>query len=84
MSSITSADQFSCGFNPNLKKPPEVLYKEKQTVLENFAKFTGKKLCRSLFFGKVTGRRFVTLLRKRLGRSCFLVNFAKFLRAPFL
>ena len=33
------------------KQPPEVFYKK--TVLENFAKFTGKHLSQSLFFDKV-------------------------------
>ena len=35
------------------KQPPEVLCKK--GVLRNFAKFTGKHLCRSLFFNKVAG-----------------------------
>ena len=51
-------------------------------VLRNFAKFTGKRLCQSLFFIKVAGRP-ATLLKKRLWHSCFPVNFAKFLRTPF-
>ena len=42
-------------------------------VLRNFAKFTGKHLCQSLFFNKVAG----------LWHRCFPVNFAKFLRTPF-
>ena len=41
----------------------------KKDVLRNFAKFTGKHLCQSLFFNKVAG------LRR---------NFAKFLRTPFV
>ena len=53
-------------------------------VLRNFAKFTGKHLCQSLLFNKVAGPRPATLLKKRLWRSCFPVNFAKFLRTPFL
>ena len=53
-------------------------------VLRNFAKFTGKYLCQSLFFNKVAGLRPATLLKKRLCRSCFPVNFSKFLRTPFL
>ena len=35
------------------KQPPEVSYKK--DVLKNFAKFTGKHLCQSLFFNKVAG-----------------------------
>ena len=49
-------------------------------VLKNFTKFTGKHLCQSLFFNKVAG----SLLKKRLYHRCFPVNFAKFLRTPFL
>ena len=52
-------------------------------VLRNFAKFTGKHLCQSLFFNKVAGLRPVTLLKKRLWHRCFPVNFVKFLRTPF-
>ena len=52
-------------------------------VLRNFAKFTGKQLCQSLFFSKVVGLRPATLLRKRFWHRSFPVNFAKFLRTPF-
>ena len=61
---------------------PEVFYKK--DVLRNFAKFTGKHLCRTLFFTKVAGLRPTTLFKKRLWHRCFPVDFAKFLRAPFL
>ena len=50
----------------------------------NFEKFTGKHLCQSPFFNKVAGLRPPTSLKKRLWHRCFPVNFAKFLRAPFL
>ena len=50
----------------------------KKGVLRNFVKFTGKHLCQSHFFNKVA------LLKKRLRHRCFPVNFAKFLRTPFL
>ena len=53
-------------------------------VLRNFVKFTGKHLCQSLFFNKVAGLNPATLLKKRLWHRCFPVNFAKFLRTPFL
>ena len=43
-------------------------------VPKNFAKLTGKHLCQSLFFNKIEG----------LKHMCFSVNFAKFLRTPFL
>ena len=54
----------------------------KQGALRNFAKFTGKHLCQRLFFHKVFNK--ASLLKKRLWHRCFPVNFAKFLRAPFL
>ena len=56
----------------------------KKGVLRNFAKFTGKHLCQSLFFNKVAGRSPAILLKKRLWHRCFPVNFVKFLRTPFL
>ena len=55
----------------------------KKAILKNFAKFTGKHLCQSLFFDKVAGRP-TTLLKKKLWRRCFPVNFTKFLRTHFL
>ena len=56
----------------------------KKGVLRNFAKFTGKNLCQSLFFNNVSGLRAATVLKMRLGHRRFPVNFVKFLRAPFL
>ena len=52
--------------------------------LRNLTKFTGKNLCQSLFFNKVAGLRPATLFKKRFWHKCFPVNFAKFLRTPFL
>ena len=58
----------------------------KKGLLRNFAKFTGKDLCQSLFLNKVAGLRVrvfflkKSLLKKRLWHRCFLLNFAKFLR----
>ena len=76
------------------KQPPEVFFEKrrssrpkvfcKKCVLKNFAKFTGKHLCQSLLFNKVAGLRPANLLIKRLWHRCFPVNFAKFLRTPFL
>ena len=60
---------------------PEVFCKE--GTLRNFAKFTIKHLCHSLFFNKVAGVRPATLLKKRPWHRYFPVNFAKFLRTPF-
>ena len=45
----------------------------KKGVLRNFAKFTGKYLCRSPFFNKVTCLRPATLLKKRFWHRCFPV-----------
>ena len=71
---------------------PEVFCKK--GVLRNFIKFAGKHLChslffnkvacQSLFFNKVAGLRPAVWLKKRLWRRYFPVNFAKFLRIPFL
>ena len=52
-------------------------------AIRNFAKFTGKHLCQSLFFNKVASLRPATLLKKRLWDRCFSVNFAKFFRTLF-
>ena len=59
------------------KQPPEVFYKK--NIRKNFAKFTRKHLCQSLFAGHGPA----TWLKKRLWHGCFPVNFAKFLRTPF-
>ena len=48
-------------------------------VLRKFTKYTRKHLCLSLFFNKVAGLRPATLLKKRLRRRCFPMNYAKFL-----
>ena len=56
----------------------------KKGALINFTKFTGKHLRLSLFLNKVTGLRAATLLKKKLWHKCFPVNFAKFLRTPYL
>ena len=63
------------------KQPPRGI---KKGVLRNFAKFTGKHLCQSLFFDKVAGLISATLLKKRLWHRCFPVNFVEFLRTHFL
>ena len=56
----------------------------KEGVLRNFTKFPGKHLHQGPFFNKVADLSPATLLKKRLWRSCFPVNFAKFLRTAFL
>ena len=58
----------------------------KKGVLRNFAKFTWKYLYQGLFLIKTQALspRPATLLKKRLWRKCFPVNFVKFLTTPFL
>ena len=56
----------------------------KKSVFKNFSKFTRKHLCWSLFLNKVPGLKPSTLLRKRLRRRYFPVNFAKFLGTSLL
>ena len=41
-------------------------------ILRNFAKFTGKHLCQSLFLNKVVGLRPTTLLKRDSGTGVFL------------
>ena len=53
-------------------------------VLRNFAKFTGKHLCESLFFNKISGLRPAILFKKRFWHRYFPVNFSKSLTTPFL
>ena len=64
------------------EQPPEVF--RKKGFARNFPKFAGKHSCQGLFFKESDGLRPATLLKKRLLHSCFFVNFAKFLKAPFV
>ena len=51
----------------------------------NFANLIIRKhLRQSLFFNKVAGLRTATLLKKRPWHRCFVVNFEKYLKTPFL
>ena len=61
------------------KQPLEVL--SKKGVLKNFAKFTGKQMCQSLFFNKVAG---LILIKKDSGTRVFLWILQKNFKAPFL
>ena len=58
----------------------------KNGALKNFAKFTGKHLCKSLFFNKVAALNPVTLLKKTLAQvfSCEFCEIYKniFYRTP--
>ena len=49
----------------------------KKCVLKNFAKFTGKHLCQSLFFHNVAGLSYVSNFTKKRLWLHFLVDFAK-------
>ena len=51
-------------------------YSVNKSVPNNSTKFTGKHLCQSLSFNKFAGLR--------LWHKCFLVNFVKISRPPFL
>ena len=50
-------------------------------VLKGFVNFTGKHLCWSLFFDKVTEA--CNFIKKRLQHSCFPAKFANFFRTFF-
>ena len=49
-------------------------------ILNDFAKFTGKHMCQSLFFNKAVGCNFI---KKETLAQVFFVLFAKFSRTPF-
>ena len=59
----------------------QVFYRK--AVLRNLAKFTGKHLCKNLFFNKVAALNPSTVLEKRLWHRCFPVNFAQFFKNIF-
>ena len=61
---------------------PEVFCKN--LFLEISQNSQEKHLCYRLFFNKFTGLRAATLLKKRLWKTCFPVDFAKFLKTPFV
>ena len=78
---ISSLNFQHCCFSFTEAATRGVLYKK--GVLKNFAKFTGKHLCQSLFLIESQAPP-GTLLKRRLWHRCFPLNFAKFLRIPFL
>ena len=55
----------------------------KKVVLRNFAKFTGKHLCQSLFFNKVSGLRPATLLKKETLTQVFFCEFIEISKNTF-
>ena len=52
-------------------------------VLKNFAKLTGKHLCQSRFFNKVTDLRPATLLKRVPGTVVFLRTYRTFKNTYF-
>ena len=60
------------------KQPTEAFCKKKGAV-RNFAKFTGKQLCQSLFFSKVAGLEFC-----EISKSMFLQNTSRRLLLLYL
>ena len=63
-------------------QPIEVYYKK--AVFKNFAIFTGKYLCWSLFLIRLQAWRPANLLKRDSNTDIFIVNIAIFLRAPVL
>ena len=55
----------------------------KKGVLRNFAKFTGKHLCQSLFLNIVAGLRPATLLKKETLAQVFSCEFCEFSKNTF-
>ena len=72
-----------CAYTPGVspKHSPEVLYKK--SILRNFAIFTGKHLCWSLFLIKLQAFKSAILLKRDSSTGAFL-NIVKFLRTPVL
>ena len=55
----------------------------KKGIVKNFTTFTGKHLCQSLFFNKVTGLRLATLLKKETLTQVFSREFCKILKNTY-
>ena len=64
---------------------PDLFFKK--GMPENFAEFTGKHLCQSLFLNKVPSLRPAILLQKRLAEVCQICEISKksffYRRNPF-
>ena len=56
----------------------------KKAVLKHFVIFTGKHLCRGLFFNKVAGHQACNFIKKRLQHRYYLANIRKFIRRTIL
>ena len=67
------------------KQPPEVIYK-KTTLLKIQQNSLGNTSARASFLINLQAEACNSIKKKKksLGHRCFLVNFAKFLRTPFL
>ena len=63
------------------KRTQEVLCKKRS--FRNFTKFTRKHLCQSLFLNKIVGLAY-NFIKKEILAQVVPVNFAKFLKKPFL
>ena len=64
------------------KQPPEVFWKK---VFWKILQYSQQKhLCQGPFFNEVAGLKPAKVLKKRFWRSCFPVNFAKFLITSIL
>ena len=60
------------------------MFYKKKVILKIPKKVTGKHLSWDLFFNKVAGMKLANFLKTDSDARCFPVNFAKFLRLPFL
>ena len=56
----------------------------KKAALKNFAIFTGKNLCWSLFLNENAGRKSSNIIKERLHHRSFPIEIAKFLKAVAL
>ena len=76
-----------CWLKKTLSPEPEVIVRRcsvKKVFLEISQNSQENTCAGDYFFNKVAGLRLATLLKKRLWHKCFLMNFAKFLRTPFV
>ena len=53
----------------------------RKSVLRNFAKFTGKHLCQSLFFNEIASLRAATLLKKETLAQVFSCEFCEIFKS---
>ena len=56
---------------------------KKAILILIFAIFTGKQLCRGLYFNKVADHQACNVIKKRLQQRYFLANIGKFIRKPW-